>query len=164
MIYYHFGGKKQLYIAVLERAYTRIRSAEQQVNVDEMDPVSAVRRIAEITFDHHEAHPDFIRLVSIENVHNAEHVKELTAMVDLGTPVIRLLDELLARGRASGAFRTDADAVDVHMMISAFCVFRVSNRHTFGAIFGRDLVDPARHDYYRAMCGDMIVRYLVGSV
>jgi AcrR family transcriptional regulator len=163
MIYYHFGGKKQLYIAVLERAYTRIRSAEQQVNVDEMDPVSAVRRIAEITFDHHEAHPDFIRLVSIENVHNAEHLKELTAMVDLGTPVIRLLDELLARGRASGAFRTHADAIDVHMMISAFCVFRVSNRHTFGAIFGRDLVDPARHDYYRAMCGDMIVRYLVGS-
>jgi len=163
MIYYHFGGKKQLYIAVLERAYTRIRSAEQQVNVDQMDPVSAVRRIAEITFDHHEAHPDFIRLVSIENVHNAEHVKELTAMVDLGTPVIRLLDELLARGRASGAFRTHADAIDVHMMISAFCVFRVSNRHTFGAIFGRDLVDPARHDYYRAMCGDMIVRYLVGS-
>jgi len=163
MIYYHFGGKKQLYIAVLERAYTRIRSAEQQVNVDQMDPVSAVRRIAEITFDHHEAHPDFIRLVSIENVHNAEHVKELTAMVDLGTPVIRLLDELLARGRASGAFRTHADAIDVHMMISAFCVFQVSNRHTFGAIFGRDLVDPARHDYYRAMCGDMIVRYLVGS-
>jgi AcrR family transcriptional regulator len=163
MIYYHFGGKKQLYIAVLERAYARIRTAEQQVNVDHMDPVTAVRRIAEVTFDHHEAHPDFIRLVSIENVHNAEHVKELTAMVDLGTPVIRLLDELLARGRASGAFRTDADAIDVHMMISAFCVFRVSNRHTFGAIFGRDLVDPARHDYYRAMCGDMIVRYLVGS-
>ena len=163
MIYYHFGGKKQLYIAVLERAYARIRSAEQQVNVDEMDPVSAVRRIAEITFDHHEAHPDFIRLVSIENVHNAEHVKELTAMVDLGTPVIRLLDELLARGRASGAFRTHADAIDVHMMISAFCVFRVSNRHTFGAIFGRDLVDPARHDHYRAMCGEMIARYLVAD-
>ena len=163
MIYYHFGGKKQLYIAVLERAYARIRAAEQQVTVDDLDPVTAVRRIAEVTFDHHDAHPDFIRLVSIENVHNAEHVKELTAMVDLGTPVIRLLDELLARGRASGAFRTHADAIDVHMMISAFCVFRVSNRHTFGAIFGRDLVDPARHDYYRAMCGDMIVRYLVGS-
>jgi AcrR family transcriptional regulator len=163
MIYYHFGGKKQLYIAVLERAYTRIRSAEQQVNVDQMDPLSAVRRIAEVTFDHHEAHPDFIRLVSIENVHNAEHLKELTATVDLGTTVIRLLDELLERGRASGVFRTDIDAIDVHMMISAFCVFRVSNRHTFGAIFGRDLVDPARHDYYRAMCGEMVARYLMRS-
>jgi AcrR family transcriptional regulator len=163
MIYYHFGGKKQLYIAVLERAYARIRTAEQQVNVDHMDPVTAVRRIAEVTFDHHEAHPDFIRLVSIENVHHAEHVKELAEMVDLGTPVIRLLDELLERGRESGLFRPGIDAIDVHMMISAFCVFRVSNRHTFGAIFGRDLVDPTRHDHYRTMCGDMIVRYLAAD-
>jgi AcrR family transcriptional regulator len=160
MIYYHFGGKKQLYIAVLEQAYARIRTAEQQVNVDNLDPATAVRRIAEVTFDHHEAHPDFIRLVTIENVHLAEHVKELAAMVDLGTPVIRLLDELLERGRGSGVFRSDVDAIDVHMMISAFCCFRVSNRHTFGAIFGRDLVDPSRHDHYRAMCGDMIMRYL----
>ena len=99
MIYYHFGGKKQLYIATLERAYARIRQAEQQVNVDHLDP-AALRRIAEVTFDHHEAHPEFIRLVSIENVHYAEHVKELASLVDLNTPIIRLLDELLERGRA----------------------------------------------------------------
>jgi AcrR family transcriptional regulator len=160
MIYYHFGGKKQLYIAVLEREYARIRNAEQQVTVDNLDPVTAVRRIAEVTFDHHEAHPDFIRLVSIENVHRAEHVRELAAQVDLGTPVIRLLDDLLERGRRAATFRLDADAIDVHMMISAFCCFRVANRHTFGAIFGRDLVDPARRDHYRTMCGDMVVGYL----
>ena len=160
MIYYHFGGKKQLYIAVLERAYVRIRSAEREVRLDDLDPLTALRRIAEVTFDHHEAHPDFIRLVSIENIHNAEHVKELVALVDLSGPVISLLDDILERGRAEGQFRTDVDAIDVHMMISAFCFFRVANRHTFGAIFGRDLVDPARHDHYRAMCGEMIVRYL----
>ena len=46
------------------------------------------------------------------------------------------------------------------MMISAFCVFRVANRHTFGAIFGRDLVDPALRERYRTMLGDMVVDYL----
>ena len=163
MIYYHFGGKKQLYIAVLERAYVRIRSAEREVRVDHLDPVTAVRRIAEVTFDHHEAHPEFIRLVSIENIHHAEHVKELVNLVDLSGPVISLLDDILERGRAQGLFRDDVDAVDVHMMISAFCVFRVANRHTFGAIFGRDLVDPARHDHYRTMCADMIVRFLAAG-
>ena len=145
MIYYHFGGKKQLYIAVLERAYVRIRSAEREVRVDDLDPVTALRRIAEVTFDHHEAHPEFIRLVSIENIHNAEHVKEL---VDARRPQ---RPGHLAPGRhpatavaREGSFRADVDAIDVHMMISAFCVFRVANRHTFGAIFGRDLVDPSR--------------------
>jgi AcrR family transcriptional regulator len=160
MIYYHFGGKKQLYIAVLEQAYERIRSAERKVSVDDLDPLTALRRIAEVTFDHHEAHPDFIRLVSIENIHNAEHVKELVTLVDLSGPVISLLDDILKRGRADGVFRTDLDAVDVHMVISAYCFFRVANRHTFGAIFNRDLLDPARRDHYRTMCGDMVVRHL----
>lgn len=160
MIYYYFGGKKQLYMAVLERAYLEIRTAEQEVKVDHLDPVTAVRRIAEVTFDHHEAHPNFIRLVSIENVHRGEHVEEMTRSVDLSTPIIRLLDDILARGRKQKKFRRDVDPVDVHMMISAFCVFRVANQHTFGAIFGRDLLDRSRHDHYRTMCGDMIVSYL----
>jgi AcrR family transcriptional regulator len=160
MIYYYFGGKKQLYIAVLERAYARIRAAEQSVNVDHLDPRTAIRRIAEITFDHHEAHPDFIRLVSIENIHHGEHIAKLSSLVDLNTPIIALLDRILERGMADGTLRADIDALDVHMAISAFCVFRVANRHTFGTIFGRDMLDPALRDHYRTMLGDMIVSHL----
>ena len=74
MIYYYFGGKEQLFTAVLERAYGVIREAEQQLDVEHLDPVAAIRRLAELTFDHHEQHPDFIRLVSIENIHGAEHI------------------------------------------------------------------------------------------
>jgi AcrR family transcriptional regulator len=163
MIYYYFGGKKQLYVAALERAYARIRAAEREVDVAHLDPVTALRRIAEITFDHHESHPDFIRLVCVENVHQGEHIRELASLVDLNTPVIQLLDELLQRGRATGQFRSDVDAIDVHMMISSFCFFRVANRYTFGAIFGRDLVDPHDRDRYRAMVGDLVVRYLTAE-
>ena len=46
------------------------------------------------------------------------------------------------------------------MMISAFCVFRVANRHTFGTLFERDLIDPKLRDRYRAMLGDMVVAYV----
>ncbi len=48
----------------------------------------------------------------------------------------------------------------MHLMISAFCFFRMSNRFTFGAIFGLDLIDPDRRDHYRQMLGDMVVSYL----
>jgi len=163
MIYYYFGGKKQLFLATLERAYARIRAAERTVDVAHLDPVTALRRIAEITFDHHEAHPDFIRLVSVENIHRGEHIRELASLVDLNTPVIQLLDELLRRGRGTGLFRGDVDAIDVHMMISSFCFFRVANRYTFGAIFGRDLVDPRDRERYRTMVGDLVVRYLAAD-
>jgi AcrR family transcriptional regulator len=160
MIYYYFGGKEQLYIAVLERAYAAIRRAEREVDVDGLDPAAAVRRIAELTFDHHEAHPEFIRLVSIENIHRAEHMARSRAIAELGSPAIDLLGRILERGKADGVFRRDVDAVDVHMMISAFCVFRVANRHTFGTLFDRDLAAPELRERYRRMVGDMIVGYL----
>jgi AcrR family transcriptional regulator len=160
MIYYYFGSKEQLFIAVLERAYTAIRHAEREVDVDGLDPASAIRRLAELTFDHHESHPDFIRLVSIENIHRAEHMAKSPAIAELGSPAIDLLARILERGRAEGIFREDVDAVDLHMMISAFCVFRVANRHTFGTLFERDLTDPGLRDHYRTMLGDMVVDYI----
>ena len=75
MLYYYFGSKEGLFVAVLERAYAEIREAEREVDVEHLDPVAAIRRLAELTFDHHERHPDFIRLVSIENIHRAEHMR-----------------------------------------------------------------------------------------
>jgi AcrR family transcriptional regulator len=160
MIYYYFGGKEQLFVAVLERAYAEIRRAEQEVDVDQLDPLSALRRIAELTFDHHESHPDFIRLVSIENIHRARHMAKSAAIANLGTPAVDVLSRILERGRAEGVIRREIDAVDLHMMISAFCVFRVANRHTFGTLFERDLIAPELRDRYRAMLGDMVVAYV----
>jgi AcrR family transcriptional regulator len=163
MIYYYFGSKEQLYEAALEDAYSEIRQAEQDVSVDHLDPVAAIRRLAEITFDHHESHPDFIRLVSIENIHRGEHIGRSSAIVTVNSPVIELIDKILGQGAADGVFCRRPDAIDVHMLISGFCFFRVANRHTFGAIFGRDLTDPALRDRYRAMVGDMIVAYLTSD-
>ncbi|MER5895944.1 TetR family transcriptional regulator [Streptomyces sp. NPDC001876] len=163
MIYYYFGGKEQLFTAVLERAYSRIREAEQLLDVEHLDPVAAVRRLAELTFDHHEDHPDFIRLVSIENIHEAEHIAASAELSRIGSPAIDVLRRILDSGRASGLFTADVDAVDLHAMISSFCFFRIANRHTFGALFGRDLVAADRREHYRTMLGDMIIAYLTAD-
>jgi AcrR family transcriptional regulator len=160
MIYYYFGGKEQLYIAVLEAAYLRIRALEQQLDVEHLHPVEALRELAGITFDHHEAHPDFVRLVSIENIHRAAHIARSTVLTGLATPALDVLDAILQRGRAAGLFRDDVDALDVHQVISAYCIFRIANRHTFGAIFGRDLLDPRRREHQRRLVGDLVVDLL----
>ena len=160
MIYYYFGSKEALFVAVLERAYAVIRAAEQTIEVDHLEPAAAIRRLAELTFDHHESHPDFIRLVSIENIHRAAHIVGHEELAGQNTPAIELIERILERGRRDGSFTRDVDAVDLHMMISAFCVFRVANRHTFGAIFGRDPLDPELRERYRRMLGDMVTGYL----
>lgn len=160
MIYYYFGGKEQLWIAVLERAYAGIRLAEQAIDVEHLDPLAAIRRLAELTFDHHDSHPDFIRLVSIENIHRAEHLARSPDFARLNSPVIELIGRILDRGRQSGAFRRDVDPLDLHMLISSYCVFRVANRYTFRAIFGRDLGSRDAREHYRAMLADAVEAYL----
>ena len=160
MIYYYFGGKEQLYIAVLERAYAGIRALEQQVDVEHLDPSEAIRQLAGLTFDHHEAHPDFIRLVSIENIHRARHIARSSILSGLADPALSVLARILSRGRAAGRFRDGVDPIDVHMLISSFCVFRTANRYTFRAIFQRDMLDPDRREHYRAMLSDVVLDYL----
>ncbi len=160
MIYYYFGGKEQLYVTVLEQAYIRIRTLEQQLDVEHLDPVAAIRELAGLTFDHHESHPDFIRLVSIENIHHGEHIARSEILSGLANPALDVLDAILTRGRAAGEFRADVDALDVHQVISAFCVFRTANRHTWRALFGRDMLDPERRDHQRRMLCDLVVAHL----
>lgn len=74
MSYFYFGSDEGVLIAFLEGAYREIRQQEQLLDADEQDPVDAVRRLAELTFDHHESRPDFVRPVSIENVHRGRHL------------------------------------------------------------------------------------------
>jgi AcrR family transcriptional regulator len=159
MIYYYFGGKEQLYIAALEEAYSVARRAER-MDVEHLDPVSAIRTLAELTFDHHESHPDFISMVAIENIHHAEFIAKSAALSDLNTPALSVIGRILERGYGSGAFVRRAEAIDVHLLISSFCFFRMSNRYTFGAIFDVDLLDPGRREHYRRMAGDLVVSYL----
>ena len=161
MIYYYFGGKEQLYTAVLERAYASIRAAEQELVVDASDPKAAIRRLAELTVDHHESHPDFIRLVSIENVARAEHMTDAT-FADLNSPVLALIGEILERGYADGIFTRQVEPLDLHLLISSFAFFRVANRFTIKAVFGRDMLDPVQRQHYRTMLGDLVVDYLTG--
>ena len=157
MIYYYFGSKEGLYLAVLERVYAQIRRVESDIRIEELSPDEALRTIAEATYVHHTTHQAFIQLVSIENIHRAEHLRRSETILRENVTAITLLEQVIERGVRSGVFRDDVDAVDVHMMISAYACFHVANRHTFAAIFDRDMLAPSLQDSHRRLIGDMIV-------
>lgn len=163
MIYYYYSNKEQLYIEVLKRAYKTIRDAEQQVDVDGLEPLAALRRLAELTFDHHESHPDFIRLVSIENTHRGQHMAKAAGFSSFNDPAISLIARVLDRGVKAGVMRDGLDPLEIHIMISSFCFFRVANRYTFQAIFDRDLLSPKDRKSHRAALGDIVTAYVLSQ-
>ncbi|PWC39566.1 TetR/AcrR family transcriptional regulator [Azospirillum sp. TSO35-2] len=160
MIYYYFGGKEELYLAVLEKVYGDIRAIENKLNLQDLDPEAAIRALTDFTFDYQEQHEDFIRLVSIENIHRAEHMKQSKAIRNLNVTVIDTIARILERGRADGVFKADVQPIDLHLMISAFCFFRVSNRHTFNLIFHQDLTADDTRARHKRMIADAIVSLL----
>ncbi|HQT38073.1 MAG TPA: TetR family transcriptional regulator [Acidocella sp.] len=161
MIYYYFESKENLYALVLERAYAGIRRIEEQMDLDRLDPETALRRLIEFTFDYHDAHPEFVRLVAIENIHNAEHVKASLAVRETNRPALKVVEHLLSRGLKSGVFKRDLEAVDLHLMISAMCFYRVSNRQTFGTIFECNLNEPKLRERQRRMITDAIALFMM---
>ncbi|QGF22951.1 TetR/AcrR family transcriptional regulator [Raineyella fluvialis] len=161
MIYYYFGGKDGLYAAVLEEAYTGIRRAEQKLDLAPLTPVEAMRTIIEFDFDYHVTHPEFGRLVAIENIHHAEHLRTSERQIPINTPVIDLLDGVLARGHDDGSFcRQGVTAIDVHLMVMSWAIFQVTNRPTVEASFGYDMGSPEHRAKNRRMAVDVILSWL----
>ncbi len=125
-----------------------------------MPPETALQRLVELTFDHHAGNPEFVRLVSVENIHEARHVKASPSIPRRNAAVMAVMTRLLARGEKDGAFRKGLDPLDLHMLISGFCFYRVSNRHTLGAIFGRDVGTPTAAAAHRRMIVETVLRYV----
>ena len=160
MIYYYFGDKEGLFVAVLEAAYARIRQIEASLNLDHLEPESALRALVGFTFDYQNANEGFIRLVMVENIHRGVHLARSGNIEELNVPAIATLRDIYRRGRASGAFRDGVDEIDLHMSISALCFFNVANRATFSRIFQRDMTSPQALARRREIVIDTILRYV----
>jgi AcrR family transcriptional regulator len=160
MIYYYFGSKEGLYVAVLEEAYRRMRSIEAELHLEDLPPEDALRTLVGHTVDYQLAHPEFIRLVMTENIHRGQYLAQSTAIQQLNVPAIEGLRRVYERGVAAGVFRTGLDPIDLHMSISALSVFNVANQHTFSMIFKRDLDEPAARLARRDNVIDMMLRFV----
>jgi AcrR family transcriptional regulator len=160
MIYYYFGNKEGLYLAVLEEAYKRVRDIESELHLQDLEPEQALRRLVAFTFDHHLHHENYIRLVMNENIARGQYLAQSQRIQELNVPAIAAIRHLYERGVKAGVFRTGLDPVDIHASISALSFFNVSNRHTFGLIFKIDMKSNAYTTHRRDNVVEMIVRFM----
>ena len=159
MIYYYFGSKEGLYRAVLEHAYDHIRTIESGLDLDSVAPDEALRQLVKVTFDYHNKHPEFVRLVMNENIHQGAHIASLPHIKERNRTVIATLRKVIDRGIRSKEFREDLDPIELHMTISALAFYNVSNRYTFSLIFGRDMTSPKAVGARREAVADIISRW-----
>jgi AcrR family transcriptional regulator len=160
MLYYYFGSKEGLYLAVLEESYKKVREIEAELHLQDLEPEQALRRLVAFTFDHHLNHENYIRLVMSENINRGQYLAQSQRIQELNVPAIAAIKHLYERGIQAGVFRPGLDPVDIHASISALSFFNVSNRHTFGLIFKLDTKSPAYIAHRRDSVIEMVARFM----
>ncbi|OAN75649.1 TetR family transcriptional regulator [Sulfitobacter sp. EhC04] len=157
MIYYYFGDKKGLYMRALEAAYLKVREGEAALDLGDLPPLEALSTLVAFTFDHHRENPDFIRMVMIENIHQAEALSASEKIRKLNVAAIDKLREICERGEKEGVFRHGLDPIALHWQISAASFFNVSNRPTFSALFGADVFTEDGQSHLRKQTVEAIL-------
>jgi AcrR family transcriptional regulator len=160
MLYYYFGNKDDLFLAVLEDSYARIRSAERALHLTDVDPREAMRRLVEFTWRYYLQHPEFLTLLNSENLHRARHIRRSRNIVAMHSPFVAMIKQVLDRGARAGEFRRGVDPVQLYISIAGLGYFYLSNRHTLSTIFERDLLAPkSKAERLKHMTG-LVLGYL----
>ena len=107
MLYYYFGSKEQLFTAVLEHAFSALNEAERTLELNGIAPVEAVTRLAHFVWDYYRDHPELLRLINNENLHEARYMQKSTRIREMISPIVATLGGILERGQRAGLFRTN---------------------------------------------------------
>jgi AcrR family transcriptional regulator len=161
LIYYYFENKESLFLAVLELAYARIRSEEQQLELTQVEPTEAIRRLIAFTWNYYLAHPEFMTLLNSENLHRARHLKQSTRVPAMHSPLVQTLADVLERGHKDGVFRAGVDPVQLYISIAGLSYFYLGNNHTLSTIFNRPLLGTKAKVERLSHMTELVLGYLV---
>ena len=161
LIYYYFESKEGLFLAVLERAYEAIRGEEQQLELTQVEPIEAIRRLIAFTWNYYIAHPEFLTLLNSENLHRARHLRQSAKVRRMHSPLVATLADVLDRGNRAGLFRAGVDPVQLYISIAGLSYFYLGNCHTLSTIFDRDLLGAKAKVERLSHMTDLVLGYLV---
>ncbi|ACA91509.1 HTH-type transcriptional repressor NicS [Burkholderia cenocepacia] len=161
MLYYYFGSKEQLFTAVLEHAFSALTEAERVLDLDGVAPVEAVTRLAHFVWDYYRDHPELLRLINNENLHEARYLHKSTRIREMMSPIVAKLGNVLMRGQKAGLFRGDVDPLRFYVTLSGLGYYIVSNRFTLAATLGRDFTDTDERAEMVRMNTEVLLAYLL---
>jgi AcrR family transcriptional regulator len=163
MLYHYFGNKDELFCAVLEANYAHKRDSEKALELEQAEPVEAIRKLIALTWDYYLKHPEFLTLLNSANLHQAKHLKKSTEIRKMHTPFVSMIKGVLDKGVSQKIFKKNVDPAQLYISIAGLSYFYLSNQYTLSAIFGRNLLAPAARKERLAHMTDVVLSYLANK-
>jgi TetR/AcrR family transcriptional regulator len=160
MLYYYFGSKEDLYVAVLEDVYGAMRLTESQLDLTHLEPMAALQKLIEFKFDYYLKHPIVIRILAGENLHEARFLKRSKQLRDMHVSLVASLETVLAAGRKIGIMKAGIDAVQLYISIAGLSYFYFANAATLSTAFDRVLMSAPELKRRRSHAVEVILGYV----
>ncbi|MBN1554085.1 MAG: TetR family transcriptional regulator [Phycisphaerae bacterium] len=143
MIYHYFASKAGLYRRVLQSVYEKFLSLEIELAAMLLSPEELLDTVVSKYVDFLHEHPDFVRILSHENLNEGRVARELK-LAGGKSNILEALRLLVEKGQTEGRFRRDVDLDELLISIFGLCFFPFSNRHTMSELLGRSIITPSR--------------------
>ena len=163
MLYHYFGNKDDLFCAVLEANYAHKRDSEKALELEQEEPVEAIRKLIALTWDYYLQYPEFLTLLNSANLHQAKHLKKSTEIRKMHTPFVSMIKGVLDKGVSQKIFKKNVDPAQLYISIAGLSYFYLSNQYTLSAIFGRNLLAPAARKERLTHMTDVVLSYLTSK-
>ncbi|KPA94202.1 transcriptional regulator, TetR family [Pseudomonas asplenii] len=158
MLYYYFGSKERLFLCVLEHIYEQFNKAEGKLRLELGKPEQALRELVAFIWNYYVRHPEFVAILSIENLHQGKHARQSGELQRLSGEAVGVLRPIIEAGQAQGLFRQDLDIKHVYLMIASLCYFYNSNQYTLSSFLGEPLAQKRTQQEWLAFISDLVVR------
>lgn len=157
LVYHYFNSKEQLFAAVLDESAQDVLADLLALELDHLAPAQALRVLLEHSFDRYRTDPSLSSLAQESlrfHEHNAGHRKRFPELAPI---LVNLMDRILRRGTASGAF---VPGVDARMFCAAAALITTggfTSRYIVSALAGFDSSGPAGMVAWRQYSVDFVL-------
>lgn len=158
MIYYYFGNKEGLFVAVLEEIYRRFNVAESQIEIIPDNPLDSLKRMIHFIIHYFRDHPEFVTILNSENLQRGKHVSKARSTQRYSIIAVGVIDTVIQQGQRQGLFRPEVRARDVYLMISSLGYFYQSNRFTLSEFLGERLEADSAFAQWEDFVTDAVLR------
>jgi AcrR family transcriptional regulator len=160
MLYHYFGKKEELYVAVLERVYIALRTAQTQLKLTDLPPAEAVKKLVLFTWNYYLEHPEFLSLLAAENLMHGKYAARSQRMKEVTLPLREVIEQVLQKGQEEGVFRSNVDGLQLYLTIAGLASQYVSARYTMSSFTGEDLTSDVQMQKRIEHIIDVVMRYL----
>lgn len=142
LLYHYFGGKTDLYLAVLGAAHDDQRRQEAALVFDLDDPLGCVDTLLGFTFAYFEDNPHVEGLLRSENLLHGRFLRQVAGVAEDARRRRARLAAVIAAGEARGLFRPGVDPDQLYVTITALSRFHLANALSISDLVGVDTSSP----------------------